>query len=172
MSDITDKIEPLLTELLSVLDDEILNAQLCLERLNELRSAVIRRKEDELSGLLEMVKFQGDDYGLVSQRRQSIFLTMSKVLGCSADEINLTFITEKISSGSTEKIHNRQNMLRQLTERLSNEYYSTVILLNEFSRLNTMLIKSIFKSDEQPAVYNYKGKSRLDQSGGMISCRF
>lgn len=172
MSDIADKIEPLLMDLLSVLDDEILNVQLCLERLNELRSAVIRRKEDELSGLLETVKFQGDDYGLVSQRRQSIFLTISKVLGCSLEQINLNYITENISSGNTEKIFEKQITLKQLTDKLSNEYFTTVILLNEFSRLNTMLIKSIFKSNEQPTVYDYKGKSRLDQSGGMISCRF
>lgn len=161
----------LVDELADVLDENIRQVKLTIVRLDELRSAVIKRDEAGLRALLEAIQDEGPSYSMVESRRERIRKRLADVLGCTAVELNLSRICEHLSEEKSGSILSRQEELQQLVDKLRVEHTSTRILLMECRRFNNVLLRGIFGQGGEGVTYDKRGGSSWDSERGTMSLR-
>ena len=141
---VTDKVD----ELLDVLDKDICNIQQSLSWLNELRSLVIKRDEAVLSRLLQKIQAKADGYAANDLKRKSIRKDLADALDCGAEQITLSKLVPKCFGILPEEkkalLNDRRIKLKVLIEQLKKEHLSTVLLLSECVRFNSLLLRAIF----------------------------
>lgn len=159
-------------ELLVVLDEEIAQIDVTMERLDGLRSAVIRRDEEGLQALLETVRVEGERYRAVEARREDLRVRLARIAGCGVNEMNLSVLCGMLEGARRAAVAAKQEQLRDLTERLRREHLSTTLLLRECSRLNKMMLKGMFARGDEPVIYNARGNASMDIQNETVSMRF
>ena len=159
----------LVEELSEILAEEICQIELTLVRLDELRGAVIKRDESGLRALLESIQNEGSSYRLVELRREVVRRRAAEVLGCGADEVNISRICQHVGERERELLTDRQEKLAGLVNRLRVEHSCTRILLNECSRFNKMLLRGIFGQGREAVVYDRRGGACCDIQGGRMN---
>ena len=163
--------EVLVDELVEVLDENIRQVKLTIVRLDELRSAVIKRDEAGLRALLETIQDEGPSYSMVESRRERIRKRLANILGCTAGELNLSRICSHLSAEKSGSILSRQEQLQQLSDKLRIEHTSTRILLMECRRFNNILLRGIFGQGGEGITYDKRGGSSWDCERGTMSMR-
>jgi hypothetical protein len=158
-------------ELMAVLDDEKCHIQLKLERLTGMKSAVIRRDEKELRALLEISAESISEHDAVEQKRDNIRLKLADMLGKSADEVNLSVLTEKVSQDRRRILVEKQKELREIVEKFRREYVVTTAILRESARFNRKLIKQMMGEQEQTVTYNSNGDTNWRKGKQLLSYR-
>jgi len=157
----TIAIEEKVDDLLACLDKDAQRVQESLSQLTELRALVIKRDDVALGKLLENIQAGSDHYRTQESQRQSIRTDLASVLGCGIEHITLSAIEKSLSKAKREQVSRMQARLKSLVQELRREYLSTVLLLSECSRLNNMLLKSIFDVGGTGDVYyNANGVTR------------
>lgn len=157
----TIAIEEKVDDLLACLDKEAQRVQESLSQLTELRTLVIKRDDVALGKLLENIQAGSDRYRTQESQRQSIRTDLAASLGCNIEHITLSVLEKSLSKAKAEQVSRMQTRLKSLVQQLRREYLSTVLLLSECSRLNNMLLKSIFNVGGTGDVYyNANGVSR------------
>jgi translation elongation factor EF-G len=157
----TIAIEEKVDDLLACLDKDVQRVQESLSQLTELRSLVIKRDDAALGKLLENIQAGSDRYRTQESQRQSIRMDLAAALGCKIERITLSSLEKNLSKTKREQVSRMQTRLKSLVQQLRKEYLSTVLLLSECSRLNNMLLKSIFNVGGTGDVYyNANGVSR------------
>ncbi len=165
-------LERVLEDFLQLLDDDILNMELSLIRLDELRSAVIKREDGSLQNLVETIRIQNEDHEKVNCRREKVIHQIAEYFDIEAKNVNVTFLLKRIAGSNREVLLHKQQTLEKMVEKIRAEYSATVMFIQEFSRINKMMLNGIFGSAGSGVVYNEKGKSRHEIERGMISGRF
>ena len=166
-----DNFVRLIDELADVLEENVRQVKLTLVRLDELRSAVIKRDEAGLRALLETIQDEGPSYSMVETKREQIRAKLAGILGCSAEELNLSRICEYLSGEKRETILCRQEELQQLVEKLRVEHISTRILLTECRRFNNSLLRGIFGQASGGVIYDHNGGASWESERGTMSMR-
>jgi hypothetical protein len=157
----TIAIEEKVDDLLACLDKDAQRVQESLSQLTELRTLVIKRDDAALGKLLENIQAGSDRYRTHESQRQSIRTDLAAALGCNIEHITLSSLEKSLSKTKREQVSRMQTRLKSLVQQLRKEYLSTVLLLSECSRLNNMLLKSIFNVGGTGDVYyNANGVSR------------
>lgn len=154
-------IENKVDDLLACLDKDVQRLQESLSQLTELRALIIKRDDAALGKLLDTIQAGSGRYKVQESHRQSIRTDLANVLGCDIEHITLSQIEKKLSKVKAEQVRRIQNKLKSLVQELRREYLSTVMLVSECSRLNNMLLKSIFNVGGTGDVfYNANGVTR------------
>ena len=166
-----DRLGDLADQLLPVLADEINNIERTLERLDDLRAAVIKRDEEGLKLLLEEVKDERAGYALIEQMRDVIRNKMSEVLGCGIGEMNLSKLCCELSGERRDLVAAAQQELKELCAKLKKEHTSTNILLKACSRLNNLLLRGILGNGKETMTYNSRGNASWELQKGIVSVR-
>lgn len=157
MRAISEDLGGLVEELAAVLDENIHQVKLTIVRLDELRGAVIKRDEAGLKALLLTIQDENPAYSMVESRREVIRKRLAGLLGCSAEDLNLSRICECLSEEKKEAILSRQKELQVLARRLRLEHTSTRVLLMECRRFNKALLRGIFGEGEEGITYDKRG---------------
>jgi hypothetical protein len=166
-------IDELVEELLAVLDADAVLLEAMLGHLNSLRAVVIKRSETELEHLLENIKAQQEQRDAVESRRQKLRQIAAKALGCSAEQVNLTRFMEHLSEEMQQEVAQRKIVLERLVAKLKTEYTATVMMLNECSRFNRVLIDSIIGCRHNAATtYNASGQTQRHDGSRFIIAQF
>jgi hypothetical protein len=161
----------LVDELAEVLDENIRQVKLTILRLDELRSAVIKRDEAGLRALLETIQDEGPGYSMVESRRECIRERLASALGCPTEALNLSRVCEHLSEEKRGLILSRQEELQVLVERLRIEHTSTRILLMECRRFNNILLRGVFGEGGEGLTYDNRGGASWDCERGTMSLR-
>ena len=159
----------LVEEFAEILAEEICQVELTLVRLDELRSAVIKRDESGLRALLESIQSEGSHYRMVESRREILRRRAAEVLGCSSKEVNVSSICRHVGKRERDLLTVRQEKLAGLVNRLRIEHSCTRILLKECSRFNKMLLRGIFGQGCETVVYDRHGGAYCDIQGGRMN---
>ena len=164
------RLYELVDELLGVLDEEVEQIKVSLDYLDRLRSAVIRRHEDELKGLLEAVT---DESGrrAVESKRIAICNKLALVLGCSISQMNLSKLRANLPDERSAVVAQKQQEVVEYVEKLNREVTSTGLLMKECSRLNNSLLRKLFGNGSETLTYNVRGKTRWEAQRGVVSMR-
>lgn len=157
----TIAIEGKVDELLACLDKDAQHLRESLSQLTELRTLVIRRDDVALGNLLENIQAGSDRYRTQESQRQSIRTDLASALGYDLERFTLTALAKSLSKAKADQVSRMQARLKWLIQELRKEYLSTVLLLSECSRLNNMLLRSIFNVGGTGDVYyNANGVTR------------
>lgn len=170
MRTIEPEIEEKVDELLACLDTDVRHIEESLSHLNELRSLVIKRDDEALGGLLESLRAKSDRYAGHESQRRSIRQDLANVLGCETEQMTLTALASRLTGGKKSQIIEIQTKLRALTGQLKTEHMSTALLLSECSRLNSLLLRSLFDLGRTDAVYyNSSGTAKRQMDRALMN---
>lgn len=159
----------LVEEFIQVLDDDILNLELSLIRLDELRAAVIKREDDALKALIETIRIQSDDHTKVNRRRDDVLRRLSSLYGVK--KVDITFIAGCVDDSCKNVLLEKQKKVKMLVEKMNVEYSATFMFMQEFSRMNKMLLNCFVRPANGSKMYDNKGKTKHDSGSNIISGR-
>lgn len=165
------KIESVVRELLTVLDDDICYINISIEKIGQLKAAVIKRDEQDLRETMQLLESSRSQYQNVEQRRESLRGQLAKLFQCSPEDMTLSRlieILEESRSQLAEQIRAKQKQLRSLVSKMKREHTGAIMLLRECARFNSMLIRSIF-GDRKNVTYTADGSSSWDARRGLLS---
>ena len=165
-------IENKVEELLVCLDKDIQHMQDSLQKLNEIRTLVIKRDDAALGKLLESIQSASDCYSDHESNRKSIRKELAESLGCSIEQMTLSSLEESLPEAKKDRVTRMKAKLRSLSAELKKEYMSTALLLSECARFNNMLLKGIFDLGNTGSVY-YKsnGQTRRQTDTALVNLR-
>jgi len=163
---VEDKVEALL----ACLDKDARQVQESLSQLNELRTLVIKRDDAALGKLLESIQAQLGHHRSQEQDRQSIRKGLADALGCDVEQMTLSALQENLPEAKKEQVNQMKAKLKSLVAELRKEYLGTVLLLSECSRLNNLLLRSIFNLGGTGDVYyNANGVTRRQTETAFVN---
>lgn len=167
------RVEDRVEELLACLDNDARYIQESLSQLNELRTLVIKRDDAALGTLLESIQAQSGHHRSLEQDRQSVRKNLADALGCDVRQMTLSALQENLPEAKKEQVNQMKAKLKSLLAELRKEYLSTVLLLSECSRLNNLLLRSIFNLGGTGEVYyNANGVTRRQTETAFVNLQF
>ncbi len=166
-------VEEKVEKLLACLDEDARRIEESLSQLNQLRTLVIKRDDEALGRLLESIQAQSDQHSRQQQDRQSVRTELANAFGCSLEQMTLSALQKKLPEAERERVNQMRAKLKGLVAELRKEYAGTMLLLSECSRLNNLLLKSIFKLGGTGDVYyNANGVVRRQSKTAFVNLQF
>ena len=166
-------VESKVEELLACLDNDARHIEQSLSQLNELRRLVIKRDDAALGHLLENIQTQSEHHRSQEQSRQSIRRDLAGALGCNVEQMTLSALQQRLPEPKREQLNQVRTKLKSLVTELRKEYLSTVLLLSECSRLNNLLLRSVFNLGRTGQVtYNASGVTRRQTDAAFVNLQF
>jgi hypothetical protein len=166
-------IEDKIGELLVILDRDIQHIEGCLLLLNELRSLVIKRDDASLGKLLEGIQAESNSYKSHELKRQSIRKELAIAFGCEVEQMTLSRLEAVLPVGEKAEVTERKVKLKSLTEQLKKEHLSTVMLLSDCARFNSLLLRGIFDLGKTGMVYyNSNGAAKRQTDRAFVNMEF
>lgn len=159
-------------ELLGVLERDIEHVERTSLHLDELRGFVIKRDEQGLGRLLEEIRIEAQEYSVNERRRCLIREEMAGLLGFKPEELTLSVLKTRVAGPAKAAIAESQQKLKALVERLRREYVSTVALLSDCARINSLLSKIVFERGRTGLVcYDSTGLTARQGDAAFMSMR-
>lgn len=166
-----NRFDQLVEELFIFLDDSILAARQMLEKLTELRAAVIRRDEKSLQLIAEQMPEMTSLRDDMQRRQRQICDSFAGPLNCQPEKINVSFLSRFLEPAKQNDLKTKQHLLAELISRLSRERLGTELLLRECERLNRMVLNGIVGRANQICTYGSAGRVHRDMHCGIMSTR-
>jgi uncharacterized coiled-coil protein SlyX len=161
-----------INDLLGVLERDVEHVGRTAMQLDELRGFVIKRDEQGLNRLLEEIRAEEQDYSANEQNRKVLREQLAGLLGCKTQELTLSVLETRVSEPQKTTIAESRKRLRALVENLQREYVSTVALLSDCSRINSLLLKIIFEQGRNGLVcYDSDGTPVRKSDAAFMSMR-
>ncbi len=158
-------------ELMTFLEERTESVRRMLEQLNQLRAAVIRRDEQALRQMQDVLPLAADQREQADNRQQQICQAFSRILQCRPEEVNLTRVGQHLMPEQKAALLGKQRLLKELMNRLSLEHCATEQLLRECERLNRTILEGIIGKRNQTLTYTPHGQSRREVHRPIISMR-
>ena len=173
MKAIVIEAEGKIDELLVVLDKDIRHIQNSLLRLDELRSLVVRRDDAGLGKLLESIRTELDSYKGHEFKRQSIRKELAAAFGCNLEQMTLSRLEATLSGKKKTRVTRKKTKLRLLTEELKKEHLSTIMLLSDCARFNSVLLRNVFELGGTGTItYDSNGATKRQNNTTLVNLRF
>ncbi len=159
-------------DLICVLERDIEHIERTASHLNKLRGLVIKRDEQGLSQLFEGIKKEVQEYSANERHRLLIREQLAGLLGCRTNELTLSVLVKRIGEPAKTAVAMSREKLKALVGHLQREYASTVALLTDCARINSMLLKIIFeRSRRGPVCYDSTGVTSRESDAAFMSMR-
>jgi hypothetical protein len=160
-------------ELLICLDRDIEHMEESLQRLDELRSRVVKRDDAALSKLLEGIQAESDDYAANESRRQCIRKELASALGCGFGQVTLSKLEAVVGTERRAEVAGRKARLKSLVEQVKKEHLSTALLLSECAKFNGRLLRSVLDFVRAGTVtYNCDGSAKRQTEAAFVNLQF
>jgi len=163
------RLDELIDDLLKILDEDAEHIKLTLGRLNRLRASVIKRDQEDIKALLDTVREDDTGYSQTEITRHTIRKELAQIVGCSVGEMNLTRLRRCLSEEKAMMVAEKQRELKVLIEKLRIEHTCTSMLIKECTRLNKMLLRSIFSNGRESVTYNARGDASWEMRKGIVN---
>lgn len=165
------KLKDIVEELLVVLNEDIDHVSVMLERMDQLRSAVIKRDETFLRDLLEAIHDESQIHERIELGRDDVRRRLARMIGCDEEKMNLSLLCENLEPTMRSLVAEKQSELKPLVEKLKREQVLTAMLLKECARLNSMMLKGIFTNSDSAITYNSRGDASWRAHRELVNCR-
>jgi len=163
-------IEAKVDELLAVLDEDIRHVRASLERLDELRSLVIKRDQAGLGRLLEKIREESQEYSLNESKRESMRMEFAADLWRPVGDITLSRLESVLGDQRRAEVAQKKAILRSLMQKLKKEHARTAMLLSDCARFNGALLRSIVDPRNTGAgTYGSDGVKRVQTNSVFVS---
>lgn len=173
MNNTAIEIEDAVDRLLAVLDEDIRHIRKSLSTLDDLRHSVIKRDDASLRKLLEGAQSESSSYKNNEAKRRLLREELALALGCAPGQMKLSRLEMELSGEKKAQVAERKIKLRALIEKLKKEHVSTMMLLSDCARFNSMLLKSVFQlSATGEITYSRKGSVQRQINMAFLDLQF
>ncbi len=169
MPTVDTSIHQKVNQLLAVLDEDIEHLTTARERLRQMREAVIKRDEAALRNILEQANTANQAYQQVPRKRARARAALARQLDCPPENLNLTALAGYLDAETRQQVLDKQKQISELMAQIGPEHTTTLLLLRECARFNTILIRSIFGSGKESVTYSSSGQSRWEAQKGFVN---
>ena len=139
------EIEDAVDKLLAVLDADIRHIRKSLSTLDDLRRSVINRDDASLRKLLEGTQSESSSYKNNEAKRRLLREELALAMDCAPGQMTLSRLETELSGERKAQVAERKIQLQALIEKLRKEHVSTMMLLSDCARFNSLLLKSVFQ---------------------------
>jgi flagellar biosynthesis/type III secretory pathway chaperone len=159
--------------LLDILDEDIRHVQTVLQRLDQLRSLLIKRDDAGLEELLAELALRSEAHAANEQKRQDLRREFAAHLACPIEQVTLSRLARLAPAAQRNDISERQKMLKSLIDRLRGEHALTTRLLADCSRFNQSLLRLFLGQSGRGAVsYGANGAPVRRADATLMSLHF
>ena len=167
------QIDDTIDELLAVLDKDIEQLQLSVDRLNELRILIVKRDDKSLHRLLTAIRTDSEEYRHNESKRQATRAQLAALLGCSLQQMTLSKLQAIAPDENGARISETAEKLRSLSSSLKKQHAATALLLADCARFNRQLLQCILnRSHGGEVTYTASGSARRQVDAGFMNLRF
>lgn len=156
-------------ELLTVLDEDIEHLEKAREQLKQMRESVIKRDESALRQILEQTQAANLAYQQVPRKRARVRAILARQLGLRPEQVTLTELARNLEETMSGQVMQKQKTIAELMEKIKPEQETTMMLLRECARFNSILIRSIFGNGKDSVTYSSSGQSRWEARKGFVN---
>lgn len=142
-----------------------------LDRLGQLRAAVIRRDEPTLTQLLEQVQQDTREHQRLDAAQQRIERRLTEVFDSLGAPVTLSGLCACLQGSCRAVLRQKQQTLLELAGRVRHEAEMTELLLRECARCNRLLLAAILGEDRQTVTYGPQGQGQWDVHHGLVSMK-
>ena len=145
-----------------LLEEEASLLDLRRSQLASLCGAIIDRDEEAVERLLEQIE-RAQELQTVAIRRK-----LGERLNCPGDEVKLSALIAALPQPQRAALAEQRQQIIELAERLQLEHMRTVMLLTECSRINRMLLESLFPDSQGVTTYSQAGSEPWRPEAGLV----
>ncbi len=164
--------DKLLEQLFSIIDNDIKHLRQNLHHLDELRVLVVKRDDQNLANLLEVIRNDVKTSDSNKKTRTLIIKQLSQALGCENEHITLNQLAQNLPPDSRTQLLEKKQQLKNLIARLKAEHVATVDLLTDCERFNRLLLNAVFKRSNGRLTYNHTGASENNNNNKFVDMKY
>ena len=166
MNTVTTELQEKVNELLAVLQKDLEHIERSIGELDELRALVIKRDDSGLSKLLEQIRSRSQEYEANQKLREELRRQIAEILDWPVGEVRLGRLLQEVSAEQKVKVKQIRERLSSVISRLQREHTSTVMLLSDLSRFNSILLNTILQTGQMCGV-TYDARGDTSRSGDV-----
>jgi hypothetical protein len=140
---IPPEIEPVIEELLVVLDDETELLELKRAQLADLSKILLRNDNEAAEALLKQIEEAQTAQVLLELRLQTLREILAGTFGCSSKEFNLSRLIDELPQEQADAVRHRRRQVACKVDEFRRQHLQTAILLAECSRITGMMLDSL-----------------------------
>jgi flagellar biosynthesis/type III secretory pathway chaperone len=160
----TDQI----ASLARLLEEEASLLDLRRSQLASLCGAIIDRDEEAVERLLEQIERAQELQTAADEKLDAIRRKLGERLNCPGDEVKLSALIAALPQPQRTALAEQRRRIIELAERLQLEHMRTVMLLTECSRINRMLLESLFPDSQGVTTYSEAGSEPWRPEAGLV----
>jgi DNA repair exonuclease SbcCD ATPase subunit len=166
MNTVTTELQEKVNELLAVLQKDLEHIERSIGELDELRALVIKRDDSGLSKLLEQIRSRSQEYEANQKLREELRQQIAEILDWPVSEVRLGKLVQEVTAEQRVSVRQMRVRLGGMISRLQREHTSTVMLLSDLSRFNSILLNTILQTGQVCGV-TYDARGGTSRSGDV-----
>ena len=154
---ISQSTEPLVGELLAVLDEHAELLELKRAQMQELSAVLMASDDSATEILLQRIEQVQRTETLLDARLASLRGALAGAFNCPAGEFKLARLIEELPADMGAAVETRRQRIVEGVQRFRRQHLETVMLLSECARVTTLLLDSILPAGEAVVTYGATG---------------
>jgi len=161
-------VDARVSDLLTVLDEEIRLLDLRRSQLEALSVAIVERDDDRLEVQLDEIQQTAALQADVDVRLENVRRGLAGDLAMPPEQLKLHVLADLFEGRRRAEIESRRRRIIDLAERLQRQHMHTSVLLSECARVNRLLLDALFPQGKGVDTYGSDGQERWRPETGMI----
>jgi len=168
MNPMAPELAALVDEMMAILDEEIGLLDGRRGQLEGLSGAILDRDEDAMEKLLCEMERTLRVQKTVDSKLEALRNTLADTLGCPPKELKLSALIGRLQGQRRAALEYRRQQIVVLTDKLRRQHLETCLFLLESSRINRMLLESLFPDSEPVITYGVEGADQWRPDTGLV----
>ena len=156
----TPNASALVAELLAVLDEQIALLELRRSQLESLSETILDRDDARMEVLLGEIEQTMRVQQAADLKLHAVRNALASAFACPPEEIRLGRLIARLEGDPRLALDYRRQRILRLTEQLRQQHLETCLFLMESSRINRMLLESLFPNSEPVITYGAGGQDQ------------
>jgi len=171
MTTATVQHEPLVDELIGVLDETIVLQQQALEQLRALSEAILARDEAALERRVDALGRTVPRFEAVARRRTAVRSRLAQALDRPVGEMTLGRLARQVPEPQAGAIRLRRQRLLEVAEAVRRQHLETAVLAAEVARASRSLLLGLLPGAGETQTYRTDGTAVWQPSHGLLDAR-
>ncbi|MFP4105014.1 MAG: flagellar export chaperone FlgN [Phycisphaerae bacterium] len=168
MTTVSETIAPLLDDLIALLDEQGQLVARRIEKLDELTDCITGRDEKRLEALVEKIDTVTRQQEAADRRLAELRSSLAASLGTQPDQTRLGDLIRHIDGPQRKQLTERRQTLLEMVDSLRDRHMQSVMLIAESSRINRLLLSSLFGENQEVNTYNTTGSDNWRDGAGLV----
>jgi len=171
MTTATAEHEPLVDELIGVLDETIALQQQALEQLRGLSEAILARDETLLEQRVDALGRTVPRFEAVARKRNDVRARFAQALGRPVGEMTLSRLASQVPEPHAGAIRLRRRRLLDAAEAVRRQHLETAVLAAEVARASRSLLLGLLPGAGETQTYRTDGTAVWQPGHGLLDAR-